>query len=121
MSWSPLPMAFDDAVAVRAADAEQPSMGEPGERGFSARPRGARPRAESDAALADGTAAPAEPPATKVRKAQKLPNAPKLLHKMKKASHPDHQHLEFSVAEGEDRIWCNACGYSFWNESERAR
>ncbi len=88
-------------------------MGEPGERGFSARPRGARPRAESDAALADGTAAPAEPPATKVRKAQKLPNAPKLLHKMKKASHPDHQHLEFSVAEGEDRIWCNACGYSF--------
>ena len=120
MSWAPLPMAFDEAAPAEDADDEQPPMGEPGERGFSARQRAVpRSREEADAAPANGTAAPAEPaadpvePAAKAQKAKKAPDAVKLLRKMKKASHPEHEHLEFSVAEGVDRIWCNACGHSF--------
>lgn len=126
MDWGDAPpMPFDVPPEEGLADVAADQMGEAGERGVSARQRSrgrevpADPDAGGGAGAADGAdAAHPEEPAAKARKQKQLgADVVKLLWKMRKPSHKYHVHLEWCEAEGNVRIWCNACGHSFGTKS----
>jgi hypothetical protein len=108
--WGDIPYAFGPSEA-RSEEADElfPIMGEKGITGKSS-----RPRAEAEEPVTErGADADLEPAAEKKNK-RKNPSAKKLLKKMKKAAHEEHEHRHYmSLVDGDDeRIHCDACGYS---------
>lgn len=125
MDWGDAPpMPFDAPAEEDLAEVLAEPMGEAGERGASARQRSRGrevpldPGANGGVGVADGAdAANPDEPAAKARKQKAGADVVKLLWKMRKPSNKYHVHLEWCEAEGDERIWCNACGHSFGTKS----